>query len=413
MQLKEINNQKFFFKYALFFFSLALAVYWGGLIWHTGKIFPQSKWPYFVYYAKSLLDGHLYFTNIPPALADLSFFQNKVYMHFPPFPALLLIPLVKIFGLGLSGRFICVLLAAINGVLFFKLLQELNRKQLVEVSLELMAGMTIFFLFGTVHFYCAITSNPWEFAHIVCNFLILLSLLTTLYRKYYLTAILYVAVLFTRTHIFLSAPVVIALYFYLEHREKKSWQDIFKEGIKYLLIMVAGVILLFVFNYARYGNILENGITYHKMHPLFRERFLEYGYFDLAYLGRNLKSLLWQSPLLINKFPFFTFTPKGLSIFLASPLYLYLLVSLRKKNIKFKALLWSGILLALIPILLLMGTGEFQFGHRYSSDLQVFLCLLVIFGLRFKITKTALYLIIFSVLMNIYGAFWFVSRFAN
>ena len=186
-------------EYMILFFCLALFVYWGSLFIHKDRLFPQSAWPYFVYYAQALLDGHLYFTHIPPSVADLSFYHDRVYMHFPPFPAVLLMPFVKVFGLGMSGRFVCVLLAALNGMLFFKLLRRLNDIRVVEIDLNLCAALTVFYLFGTVHLYCAITSNPWEFAHIVCNFLVLCSLLLAVQGKYGSALVVYVAIIFTLT----------------------------------------------------------------------------------------------------------------------------------------------------------------------------------------------------------------------
>jgi hypothetical protein len=368
-------------KYMLFFFCLALFVYWGCLIVHTGNLFPQSKWPYFVYYAQALLDGHLYFTNIPPSIADLSLYQGKVYMHFPPFPSFLLLPLVKLFGLSMSGRFICVLLGAINGALFFKLLRTLNEKKIFEISLKLAVFTTIFFLFGTVHLYCSITSNPWEFAHIVCNFLLISSLILALNRKHEAALIVYSAILFTRTHIFLTLPVIFFLYWYLEEKAGKTEGEILKRAVFSAIIPLVGIILLLLFNYVRFEDIFENGIRYHQMHPMFRVRFEELGYFNFAYLPINLKAMFLQLPVLIDKFPYLSFTPKGLSLFAASPLYIYLFLSLRKEYAAKSAVLWGCTLLALVPILLLMGTGEFQFGHRYSSDLQVFLCVLVLIGL--------------------------------
>ena len=58
-------------------------------------------------------------------------------------------------------------------------------------------------------------------------------------------------------------------------------------------------------------------------------------------------------------------------------------------------------------------TGELQFGHRYSSDLQVFLILLTWLGMGTRITRPALALLALSVAMNAAGAHWFVSTYAQ
>src|SRR5262249_31813956 len=132
-----------------------------------------------------------------------------------------------------------------------------------------------------------------------------------------------------------------------------------------------------------------------------------------AYLGRNLNALLLALPQRSPTFPYFTFSAQGLSIFLASPLYLYALLSLRRATRATAVWLWVSVLLPLVPILVLMRTGEFQFGHRFSSDFQVLLILLTALGLRGRFGRSALVLLALSVAMNSYGTWWFVSRFAG
>src|SRR5262249_55569348 len=150
------------------------------------------------------------------------------------------------------------------------------------------------------------------------------------------------------------------------------------------------------FNYLRFGQPFETGVSYHQMDPMFRERFERYGYFHPAYLGRNLNALLLALPQRSPTFPYFTFSAQGLSIFLASPLYLYALLSLRRATRATAVWLWVSVLLPLVPILVLMGTGEFQFGHRYSSDFQVLLILLTALGLRGRFGRSALVLLALS-----------------
>jgi len=331
-------------------------------------------------------------------------------MHFPPFPAVLLMPLVKLFGLELPDRFVSVLLGSFNGVLFYILLLKLCKNARVSLTSKIRLFLAIFYLFGTVHFYLSITGNPWEFAHIVCNTLVLLSLLAAFSRHYAIATLLYVAILFTRTHIFLSFPILIGIYLWQE-KKNNSLKQLTYHMVPYFLIAIGGICLLLVFNYMRFEDALENGISYHMMHPIFKEKFLRYGYFHWAYIPRNINALLIALPVTSTTFPFLSFNPKGLSIFIASPLYLYIFRSFRENYRAMAWVLWTGIFLALIPILLLMGTGEAQFGHRYTSDIQIFLILLVILGMNFRTSRLSIALIIISILMNIYGAIWFVTYF--
>ena len=394
-------------------FLAGFGVYAGGLWLHTGELLPQSRWPYFAYYAQALLDGQLHFSQLPPARLDLSEFGGLLYMHFPPFPALLLAPWVALSGVTIADRLFCVALGAGNGVGFYHLLGLLDRQGLLRVGERERIFLSLFFIFGTVHFYLAITSNPWEFAHVVCNGLVIAALSFGLRRQVALAALAYSAILFTRTHVFLSAPIVVGLVWICAAQEGIEVRARIWRLLPFAAIWTLAVGLLLAFNFARFGDPFENGITYHVMHETFRERYARLGYFDLEYLPRNLHALLLSMPVTMAEPPWFTFRPAGLSLFLASPLYVYLLASLRRPTRKLAALFWGGVAFAAIPILLLMGTGEVQFGHRYSSDLQVFLILLAFLGMGMQVTRTSAVLLVASVLMNAYGAVWFVSRYAH
>jgi len=398
----------------LWVFGVALAVYASGLVAHTGSFWPQSRWPHFLYYAQALLDGQLHFSVAPPVLHDLAQFEGRLYLHFPPFPALLLTPWVVLLGLDASDRVVSVLLGATNGALLWWLLDGLDRRRLVPSTPQTRALLCAFFLFGTVHWTLAVTSNPWEFAHVLCNTGVLLALGLGFRRRYSWAALAWVAVLFTRSHVFTAAPIVALLHLWVDRREAGAETVDWRPWLAPAAIGALGVLGLLGFNYARFGHAFENGASYHAMHEAFRANFEAYGYFSPHYLGRNLRALLWLTPVSRDTFPFFTFTPEGLSVFLASPLYLLGFASVRSAAPR--PLLWGlalALLPPLVPILLLIGTGELQFGHRYTSDIQVFGVLLVALGLGTRVTALAWTGLALSVTMNAYGAAWFVSTYAN
>jgi hypothetical protein len=149
------------------------------------------------------------------------------------------------------------------------------------------------------------------------------------------------------------------------------------------------------------------------MHGMFRANFERYGLFDLHYLPRNLHALLLATPVATERFPFASFSPHGLSIFLATPFYLYLLRSLRRETRAQAAILWAGVAPVLLAVLLTIGTGELQFGHRYSADVQPLLIPLAWLGAGTRFTRTGLALLAASIAINALGTVWFVSTYAN
>ncbi len=209
-------------------------------------------------------------------------------------------------------------------------------------------------------------------------------------------------------------PIVAGLHLWADRREDGRTEVDWRTWTPLALIATLGVAGLLGFNYVRFGDVFENGASHHAMHEAFRANFETYGYFHPHYLGRNLRALLWLTPVAKPGFPYFTFTPEGLSIFLASPLYLWAFANLRSSASRGFA--WGCALAPLpplVPILLLIGTGELQFGHRYTSDVQVFGVLLVALGLGTRVSPLAWLGLALSIAMNAYGAAWFVSSYAN
>ena len=395
------------------FFLAGLVVYWSAQWLLVGAAFSQSPWPYYVYYARALLDGRLDFGVMPPAALDLAVYQGRTYLYHPPFPSLLLAPAVAVFGVGLSDRFFSVLLGALDGALFYQLLVALDREGVARSDDRERALLTALFLFGTVHEYLVVTANHWELSQVVTVGGVLLALLAALAGRPIAMALALVAVLWTRSHVVLVAPAPLGLYLWRERRRGAATDASMRRLVPAALLGLVGVALLLAFDAARFGNAFETGTSYQDMHGMFRENFERYGLFALHYAPRNLNALLFATPVATDRFPFASFSPHGLSIFLATPFYLYLLASLRRQTRSQAAILWAGVAPVLVAVLLTIGTGELQFGHRYSADVQPLLLPLAWIGAGMRFTRAGLALLAASIAMNTLGTVWFVSTYAN
>jgi hypothetical protein len=394
-------------------FAVGLAVYWGAQWLHTGELFAQSPWPYYVYYARALLDGQLHFSALPPAALDLAVYQGRTYLYHPPFPALLLLPFVALAGLAAPDRFACVLLGAANGALFHRLLGALDREGVARSTPRERLLLCALFLFGTVHFYLAVTANHWELSQVVTIGGVLLGLLAALAGRPVAAALCAVAVLWTRSHVVLASGALLGLYLWREWRRGAAPRLLARRVAPAALVLAAGVACLLAFNVVRFGHPLETGTSHQRMHEMFRARFERYGFFNLHYLPRNAHALLFATPERSDGFPGFEISPHGLSLFLATPYYLFLFRSLRKPTRRQAWILWAGVAPAMVPVLTTIGTGELQFGHRYSADLQPLMLPLAWLGAGQRLTRAGLALLAASLLASSYGAWWFVSRYAH
>jgi hypothetical protein len=153
--------------------------------------------------------------------------------------------------------------------------------------------------------------------------------------------------------------------------------------IKLSVPYVFGVIIFLIYNFLRFGNILEQGYSYQTvLGGVLKAR--EYGLFSLSHLPGNLYYFLIAPPMpvlkdglsRVLKFPFLTYDPWGMGILYTSPYFIYLFF-LKYKD-RLSKLLWITVAVIALPIFLYYGVGVNQFGYRYSLDFLPYLFLLLI-----------------------------------
>ena len=143
--------------------AVALAAYW-----LPGSV---RYYNHFVWQALAFLDGRAAITWPVPGN---DFFQDVLPLRdadgnltgfgllpFPPLPAIVLMPVVAVFGLATDERAVSVVLGAIDVGLCWWALGRL------PVSRQVRLAVTIFFGFGTVFWYAAGLGTTWFLAHVV------------------------------------------------------------------------------------------------------------------------------------------------------------------------------------------------------------------------------------------------------
>jgi hypothetical protein len=152
----------------LFFVIVALGIYvfsdpsrsgwYNHFVWQSdafihgriGIAYPVSTGPYVNDYFQDIMP-------LPSAPGEPSY----GLLPFPPLPAVLLMPFVAVFGLATDAQLFGAVLGAINVGLAWRLTTRLTESR----SAAFLA--TLFFAFGTVHWYAAIISTTWFLAHVV------------------------------------------------------------------------------------------------------------------------------------------------------------------------------------------------------------------------------------------------------
>lgn len=372
-----------------------------------GSPFRLSVAPYFQYLADAFLHGQLHLRLMPPSVHDLVFFQDQYYLYWPPFPAILMMPIVWLTNVNFSDVFLTVIIGAFNVSMVALLLKTANQRGIIQLSLVKRAWLVIFFAFGTVHLTLAPQGNVWFTAQVIGFACVLIAywgaIGLTGWRAYLVAGIGMALAMLTRNHL-LFAGIWPAWYLL-----NKSWKENRSELLKYILIgglpVLIGGGLLLAYNIARFNAPFEMGLDYHQMSGMFREDYDRYGAFNLHYLPTNFHYQYIHYPFPVTPESFM-----GGSLFLLSPLFFGALWSLwqDRKNLS-TWLLFTSILIVNIPILLLMGTGWVQFGPRYTLDFTVPLLLLTANGIKKWPASIIAFLTILSFVYYLTGVYLLIN----
>jgi hypothetical protein len=348
-----------------------------------GSLWQPSKYAYFNYLADAFLHGQLHLRVAPASAHDLSLFNGRSYLYWPPFPALVLLPFVAVWGVAVSDILVTIGLGVFNVALIALLLRRASERDVIQLSTAQRSLLVLFFALGTTHTALAPYGRVWYTGQLVGFACVTLAYLAVLSLKgmpaFFCAGLALGGALLTRNHL-VFAGLWPACYLLWRH-----WQVVNERGWRLAGLMLAGiapivaaVTLLGGYNWLRFGNALDNGLAYHRMSAFFARDYQLYGAFNLHYLPTNVWYQLVAYPL-----PWRQGSDLGGSLLLLSPVFFAALWGLIQGRPRWSAwAMLATMLLVAVPILLLMGTGWRQFGPRYTLDFTVPLLLLTAIGLR-------------------------------
>jgi len=392
------------------------------------RLFQPSTDNHYVHLANAWLQGRLDIGGDPPGTNDWACFDTvtegpcppgrysfagpdveryRWYVSFPPLPAVLLLPLVAVFGLGSWDVLFWTLFAGLGPALLFLVLRHLRESGRSERSQRDDLLVTTLFAIGSVYYFVAVQGSVWFAAHVVAVACICLYLLCSVAARRPAGAGLALGLAFLcRPATLLLVPFFVLQAISLARdaapRSSESEHRLFRTLAIFALPLAALVGAAMWHNAARFGDPLEFG---HRLLQIrWRSRIETWGLFSTHYLARNLTVFFLSLPWLIESSPYVLITRHGLALWFTTP---NLAWSLWPKTVDAMVVaLWAAVLPTALCTLLYQNTGWIQFGYRFSLDyLPLLFVLVTLSGRRFGVAFLSC--AVFAIVVNTFGAVTF------
>lgn len=402
------------------------------------RLTTHTPYNHFAHLADAWLHGRQDLRYGPPVYAggnDFALFEGKWFISFPPFPALLMMPLVALAGSPENfrdGQFV-VWLAGIGPAVLFLVLEKLRRTGRSDRSEAENLQLALLFAFGTVYLFTAVQGTVWFAAHVIGVGLMALFILCALDAEHPVLAGLLIGCMFlTRVTTSLVGVFFVFEAIRVSYMRPKSGppRELPQEGS---LLDRARVVLdgadrgVLVGLFARFALLAAvalaaaaqlNWVRFHDPRPWafgheyltvgWQARIRRWGLFSFHFLPRNLAvmlaSLPWRpAPEAATRAPFLI-SGHGVALWFTTPFYFWLLRPAKTTYV----FLAAGVaaLGPLVMNLLYQNSGWFQFGYRFSNDYALLLFLMLAVSMR-RFGRVFWLLAAWAIAWNVFGAMSF------
>jgi hypothetical protein len=326
----------------------------------------RQELDYFVRLADAFLHGRVYLTEAPSWLNELIPRDGVWYVAYPPMPAILLVPFVAVFGPGFDQQVASCLFGGIAVGLAWLVLGRF------ALSGRVRLGLTVVFGFGTVLWYVAEVGSVWYISHVVAVLFSMAALVLLLDRRWpFLVGLLLGCAAISRLPVGLTAPfflaVVVGLGWPPRLPARGERGAAIRAGLAFLIGIAIPTAVYLLYNVARWGTIVDQ--SYVLIPGVLEDPiYAKHGILALEYIPRHIHAIFLRSWNFVDDPPFFQPSWWGLSLFLTTPLFLWL----GKARLRDPRVAWAaiGTALALVPIVTHGNVGLTQFGYRFSLDVQ-------------------------------------------
>ncbi len=347
----------------------------------------------FVLLAQALLAGHTWI-DWPGTYIDALPYNGHYFVIEGPLPALLLVPLVALFGAQANQTGLAVVLAAVAIGAAWELGERFG------VRRTSIAWICAFLLAGTDLLWCAMLGDVWFTAHVSAVCFTLLALVELAgKRRGWLVAIFAACAFESRFSMILALPVYA---FLLATGSPRGVQ--MRRLRSFCATLVPVGILWVLYNEARWGTLSDIG--YSAWYHLDQVGMPSGSPFRLAYLPNQLWSFFAQIPTLLPGFPWLRPEFSGVALTWTSPALV--LAFFAPSPVRWVRALWVAAVLVAIPNFLYYVNGFAQFGMRHALDFEPFLVALMMLAVRERVPAWAKALIVYSIVVGGWGCWYWL-----
>ena len=397
-------------------FAAAIGVYSLIYLFSDGfSINAHNWWNNYSRQAYSWLNGRLDLPENRPYL-EIAMFNGRYYISFPPFPSVVLLPFVALFGYNTPDHFIAFGFALLSTMFAYKIAATLLKDKKYAIFFSL------FLVLGTNYLHISLWGSVWYLAQNMAFAFTLMAFYFALSEKKnhsILSLFFMCAAMGCRPFNALYLPVLLWL---LYRREGDSTPQFVKKLLVYAIpAIMLGAFFMWL-NYARFGSIFEFGHNYLPEFTIDPD-----GQFHFSRVPRNLQMMFFERDIahgILNGFPFVG--QVGFAFWLASPIVIsfvvYLVIwvmKMRDPNEENRAendpIVWLILVLVVLHLFAFSfhrTLGGRQFGSRYAADSlpAIFLGLMLILS-KLKLSVNHVYAniapMLFGLLINFHGTIMF------
>jgi hypothetical protein len=327
----------------------------------------------------TLKNPYSYFQRINvPYQFDYSYYKGKYYLYWGPVPGLVLAGIVGLTHIQPSNAFLALL--SYIGLTFLLLIVLIQiRKQFFPTTPGLstiifivsgLVNLPILFLLGRTEIY--------ETSIIAGQFFLILGLAAWMlymgtHKPFWILIAGLSWGLAIGSRYNLAISILLFIFFAtIQFSQESKWKRIWNKLFLLITPLALCVLGLGIYNYARFGNPLETGLSYQLTQPIQH-------FYLLSYIPSNLYAYFFSPLNMISKFPFIKIPP-----FTVNQLPFWLQASVVSTGKQYDSVMTGlfpstpmiGLLSLIIPLALILRKSYFKNPFTMSARLAFFLMIL-------------------------------------